>query len=146
MIAERILIPDGSTQLQRIPFEEVDRLKRSAQADDFVQSLTSTNLYFYYKWNDQFGFLMADGGLPTSSSIVTVYYWRYPASSEEMTETRDPLLSSAWDSCLFYGSAAELSGENKWFLLYEKELDRVARKSRSTRSDAGRIVPTEDYN
>jgi hypothetical protein len=146
MIHERMLIPDGAIQLKQIAFEEVDRIKRSAQADDSVTDTTADELYYYYKWSGQFGFLLSDGTSPDSGSIVTVYYWRYPSTSEEMTETRDPILDNVWDSCLFYGSVAELTGEPKWWALFEKEIGRRSSKERAIRSASGRVPNNQDYD
>lgn len=146
MIHERTLIPSGSTELKHIDFGEVNRLKRSAQADDSVSDQTSDDLWFYYKWDGKFGFLLSDGTAPNTSSTVTVYYWRYPSSSEEMTETRDPVIDNAWDGVLFYGAAAELSGDAKWWALFEKELSRKSRKEITVRSESARIIPTRDYD
>ena len=79
-IHERMLTPSGSTQLVFTDHSEIDRLKRSNQAAD-VTDTTSDDLFFYYKWNGSFGFLLSDGSAPNSESTVTVYYWRYPSSS-----------------------------------------------------------------
>ena len=146
MIHERMLIPAGSTELKCIDLLEVNRLKRSAQADDSVSELTSEDLWYYYKWNGQFGFLISDGTMPNASSTVTVHYWRYPSASDEMTETKDPLIENVWDTALFYGAAAELSGENKFWMLFEKEMARRSLKEHSVRSDFGRLPQARDYD
>jgi hypothetical protein len=145
MIHERMLIPSGSLQLKHIGFEEVDRIKRSAQSTDIL-STTSGDVTFYYKWGSQFGFLLGSGSVPGSDSTVTVYYWRMPSSSEEMSDSKDPLIESKWDSALFYGAVAELTGENAWYIRYENEMERRVGKERTTRSDPSFIAYNGSYD
>jgi len=146
MIHERMIIPPGSTQLKHISFEEVDRLKRSAQPSESVTDTTADNLFFYYKWENRFGFLLSDGTSPNSSVTLTVYFWRYPSSTEEISDTKDPLVENKWDTTLFYGAVAELSGEDKWWVRYETELNRLSRKEVTARSEPSRIPVTNDYD
>lgn len=145
MIHERVLIPNAATELKLIDFVEADRLKRLNQTTDTTDT-TSDDLWFYYKWNSQFGFLLCDGSVPTTESTVTCYYWRYPSTSEEMTETKDPILDSIWDTCLFYGAVADLTADPKRIQMFENELSRRSRKERTTRSEVGRIIPSGDYD
>lgn len=145
MIHERMLITSGSTKLEHIGFEDVDRVKRSFQSQDVIDT-TSGDVFYYYKWNGQFGFLLSNGGSPGSESTVSVYYWRVPSSSEEMSDTKDPVIESKWDSALFYGAAAELSGENKWFVMFEQEMSRRVGKERTTRSDPSYIPYNSNYD
>jgi len=145
MIHERMIIPSGSTQLRHISFDEVDRLKRSAQATDSTDA-TSDNLFFYYKWGGQFGFLMSDGGSPSDETTVSVYYWRYPSSTEEMSDLKDPLVEFKWDTTLFYGALAELTGDAGWFNKYEMELGRLSSKEATIRSEMTRIPTNRDYD
>jgi hypothetical protein len=145
MIHERMLISSGSAKLTHIGFEEVDRIKRSSQSHETLDT-TSGSVFYYYKWNGQFGFLLSSGGSPGSDSTVTVYYWRVPSTSEEMSDTKDPAIESKWDSALFYGAAAELSGDNKWFLMFEQEMSRRVGKERTTRSDPSFISYNASYD
>jgi len=145
MLHERMIIPFGSIPLKHIGFEEVDRMKRSAVSTDLPDT-TSGEVAYYYKWNGQFGFLMSNGGLPGSESTLTVYYWRIPSTSEEMSDTKDPAIDSRWDTALFYGAAAELTGENGWFLKFDQEMSRRIGKERTTRSEPAFVPYNNNYD
>jgi hypothetical protein len=145
MIHERMLVPSDSTPLKHIGFEEVDRIKRSALAHDSLDT-TSGDVFYYYKGNSQFGFLLSSGGVPGSESTVTVYYWRIPSSSEEMSDTKDPVVESKWDTALFYGAAAELTGENGWYVKFEQEMERRVGKERTTRSEPSFVKYDNTYD
>jgi|WetSurMetagenome_2_1015567.scaffolds.fasta_scaffold467362_1 hypothetical protein len=142
MIHERVLIPSGSVALRHIDMSEVDKLKRGAQSSES----TSDSMQFYYKWQGQFGFLSAYGTAPTSESTITVYYWRYPSTSEEMTETKDPVLESLWDTALYYGAVSDLTADQKWEGKFLMELGRRVMKERSVRGEPSRIPTNQEYD
>jgi hypothetical protein len=144
MIAERKLIPQSGNELVRIGMDRVDALKRGRAGSEVSDSSTSTPFY-YYRWGNQFGFLSASGG-GVGDSEISNYYFRYPDDSDKMSDTRDPAVPVNWDTAIFYGILAEMTGEPRWVTQYETEFERQANREKSTRAESMAIQPTGDYD
>lgn len=137
-ITERLLrVQDSTLELEKINMDRVEELKR-------LGSSTGDQVLYYYKWNDSFGFLTSSGSAPSAAATVDVYYWRTPA--ELISDTIDPIINSRWDTCLFYGAVAELSSENKWYILYENEFNRVRQRETMGRAESYSIPVTRSYD
>lgn len=147
MLSERKLIPnDASTPLQKIDFDTLDTLKR-LQANEDNTDVTSDDIFYYYKWQGQFGFLRCDGSLPSGVATITVYYWRGPdEDTEVISDSVDPVVHRRWDTALFYGAAAELTHNPKWYALYEGAKVVAGRSERASTLESGRIPSTRDYD
>jgi hypothetical protein len=142
-ITERKLILDeGSTELKLITLDEVERLKRTANENP---DWTADTPVYYYKWENQFGFLGYNGAVPDGEeNTITVYYYK-TAYDDIMSDTVDPVLSHLWDTAIRLGTLADLLGSDKWQEKYEIEIARRGAAQSNRRAEVGQILPTGDY-
>ena len=143
-IAERILIQTGSSvELKKISMDELRRLKLSAQSLD-QSDTTSGDLFFYYLWNNEIGILLGNGSAPGSSVTVTMYYWRYP--TEELSNTRDPVLRPQWDDVIFKGIVAEMTRDQMWERQFEAGLMTAKLNERSRQGEVRQVEVNTSYD
>ena len=146
-LRERILIPESSSvPLQQISLTKLDILKRRISGSDISDSSVS-DIFYYYKWASQIGFVDFIGQAPSSEVTVTLYYWRnVDPVTEVISDSLDPVLDRRWDTALFYGAVAEIRSEAKWWSLFETEVLRQKRVERSNQAEPGVIPVNREYD
>jgi hypothetical protein len=143
-LRERLVVPVGSSvPIVQIGKEDLGRLRLVASQS----GSSSPDLAYYYKWNGEIGFMDANGNAPSTSSTITLYYWRYPnIVSEVMSDRIDPVLDQRWDTALFYGALADINGEDRWEAKFNREMDRVKGVERTNQSEPGYIPVNRSYD
>lgn len=115
---------NSTTPIVRIDITQLSEIKRRG----YAVTVNSANQYptYFYKWNNQYGFVDTAGNAPSAATTVTLYGIRGTAEdgSEDISGTVDPIIDRGWDTCLFYGCLAEMSDNQKWENKYERELQR----------------------
>lgn len=135
-IAERAILGSSTTPIEKKSIAEVAEIKRIGTALDN----TTTDPVYYYKWNNQIGFLNPAGGAPSGAGTVTIYGWRVPLSdgSEDASETVDPIVNQRWDYCIELGALSLLGlGDS---IKYEYEFSRQ-RTNQGGASDVEYQIP-----
>ena len=145
-ISERIIIPSGATtELRKIDMEEVYHLKRLG-ASTTASDSTADDLFHYYLWNEQIGFLLNNGGAPSSVITITMYYWRYPGTGENLSETKDPIVRPQFDDVIYKGIVAELTGDSKWEARFESTLHMAKSNERSRQEGVYQVANNRSYD
>lgn len=101
---------------------------------------------YYYKFNNQFCFLDPDGFPPDTDVEISIQYYRSPDSTEKPSDTVDPVVDARWDTVFLYGGLAYLTGEAKWYQLYETEFERVSQRQKSGTAESMVITANGDYD
>lgn len=136
-IGERKIL-NSSLEMKKVNLDDVDRLKRGDS--------TGGTLMYYYRWDDKLGFLTSSGSAPSGTTELTMYYWRIPDETEKPSLSQDPALSSRWDECLYYGTVAEMTGDPKWWTLFDREYERQVKHENATRVESGQVAYNSDYD
>lgn len=146
-ISERKLTPDGSTELKKITIDRLDELKRGLANTSETTDTTSGDVFYYYIWNGQVGFLGGSGGILTGSIDITLYYWRTPDDVvEQVSDTVDPLVPRRWDTALFYGAVAELSENDRYLQKFIIEVNRNLDRENSSRAEPLVVQNNDNYD
>ena len=142
-LRERMVVPvGGSVAITQIGMDDLARLRLLQSSGS-----SSPDIAYYYKWNGQIGFMDANGIAPSTSSTITLYYWRYPnIVSEIMSDTVDPVIDQRWDTALFYGALADINGEDRWESKFGREFARVMNVERTNQSEPGQIPTNRSYD
>jgi len=145
-LRERVLIPTASlVPVKKISMTDVERIKRIHSQTDITGTVT-VDVFYYYKWNNQLGLLGSNSAAPSDSTVISLYYWRYPnASNETISNTVDPVVDARWDTALFYGAVADITAEPRWWDLFEKELMRQRMIERTNQAESDSIPVSQDY-
>ena len=145
-LRERVLIPSASSvPIKKIDMGEMSSIKRIHNQTSFSNASTP-DIFYYYKWNGQMGLIDSAGNAPSQSSVVSLYYWRYPNSTNEtVSDVIDPIVDPRWDTCLFYGAVADITADPKWWGLFEAEIMRQRMVERTNQAESGKVPVTQDY-
>ena len=131
-----------TTKLQKLELKDLSELKRVGDA------MATDDVVYYYKVGKKLGFVGVSGGPVSTANTVTVWYSRSPLSdgSEDLSDSVLPIVDKRWDDALTFGACFEITGDTKWLLLYEKELERM-RTLQNTQIDRSYLVPSNrDYD
>lgn len=143
-IDELSVIPASQSPLTKIEPWQMTEIKRAGASTDS----TTTDPTYYYKWNNQFGFISPGGSAPTGSGTVTLYYWRRPKAdgTEDVGSSVDPILDSRWDRALEYGSAWYLSQLPALKALFDEEVERQIGLDSSAKDLTYRVPVNRSYD
>lgn len=142
--AERAIVQTSTTLLKRLNLDEVVEVKRLGTD----VTTTTTDPIYYYFWNDQVGFMTSAGQAPTSTMTVTLYGWknRKADGTEDASDSIDPIVHTRWDTCLWYGACADISGSPDWIARYELEFQRVRLREAGYHQASYQIPQNRDYD
>lgn len=143
-IVEYKLMPAASTPLQEINLTMVDKLKRARASSDSTDTSVN-NVFYYYKWGNEIGFLQANGGSPQDAQVITMYYYRQPDDTIP-SDTIDLEVNSRWDTVIALGVLADLRMDAKDIQRYEMEFVRVKRTQGITQNVVHQIATNRDYD
>lgn len=111
----------------------------------------SADTIYYYKYNNQIGFILADGSIPSDVTIY-IYGWRRPKEdgSEDISRTVDPILDRRWDWCLVLGALSRLVDDHKEQIyynnLYEQEFHKQNLMENIAKDISFGILTNTDYD
>jgi len=129
-----------TTQIFKIQLKGLAELKRAGT------DASSNDVLYYYKLNKKLGFVNGSGSAVSTATTVTLWYYRVPISGEETSNSIEPIIDSRWDNALCYGACFDLTGNEKWLLLYERELDRVRSLELAQNDRSFQVPANEEYN
>jgi len=143
-VAISAILPGTTTPLVKRNIQQVAEIKRQGTSLDN----TTTDPVYYYIWNNQIGFLNPAGGAPSGAATVTVWGWATLADdlSQDMSDTVDPLVNRRWDTALYYGAMADLTGEQSWIVRFEQAFTRTRSFETGQRQIDYEIQPNTDYD
>lgn len=144
-ISERAVRVDGSLPVIKINRDKFVSLKRMLASED-TSDESASDLVYYYIWENQIGFLIASGAAPSSAITFHIDYWRYPSTSEKLSDTKDPVVDRRWDDCIFKGIVAEMMIDAKWYALYEESFQRAKGVEDARSTEALQIPYAEGYD
>lgn len=134
------IIPGSTTPLTELTMDQVADIKRAGTALDG----TTTDPVYFYIWKDQVGFMNPAGGAPASASTVTLYNWGNVVN--DASDTIDPTTNKRWDTALFYGSMADITGDPKWITRYELECKKQNTTEMAYRKQHYQIPVNRNYD
>lgn len=143
-IAERVVrATNSSISVVKVNRDKYASLKRMLASDTSDES--ASNLFYYYIWGGEIGFLLSSGAAPTSEIPFQIDYWRYPGTGEKLSNTRDPVVDRRFDDCIYKGIVAEMTMDMKWHALYEESYQR-AKTVEDARTTENLQIPVSDYD
>ena len=130
----------AQTTIAKIQLKDLADLKRLAT------STNSDDVLYFYKLRKMLGFVNQSGEPVSSSTSVTLWYYRTPISGEEISATVEPIVDTRWDQCLCYGACFDLTGNEKWLNLFNMELERIRTLELAQNDRSFQIPANEEYN
>lgn len=150
-VAEKQLTPrSGSQPLERIDLAKRDVLKReynAVQNGDSAITNENSDVFYYYQWNDNFGFLLQNGQVPSSDIEIDCYYWHTPdPTADKVSDSKDPILHRRFDRLIEYMTLSEITGRPEDEQRWEREMSRMEERVNTTNIDVGSVPTTRDYD
>ena len=130
----------AQTTIAKIQLKDLADLKRLAT------STNSDDVLYFYKLRKMLGFVNQSGEPVSSSTSVTLWYYRTPISGEEISATVEPIVDTRWDQCLCYGACFDLTGNEKWLNLFNMELERIRTLELAQNDRSFQVQANEEYN